>query len=96
VDDAEEQAAHEIEFDRLRLTNSAKSSCCCTRPPRPSAPSTRRPPSFGQWTPMAGKQVAYTDVARKLAIPVNALSKTMPAGTTRPTNWSSAPPRAAN
>jgi hypothetical protein len=43
--------------------------------------STPGAPSFGQFTPMAGKHVAFTDVAKKLAIPVAALSKTMPAGT---------------
>jgi hypothetical protein len=41
---------------------------------RASAPNA---PAFGQFTPMAGKHVAYTEVAKRLAIPVAALSKTM-------------------
>jgi hypothetical protein len=78
----EEQAAHEIEFDRLRAEKQREEQLVQHKAAATKRASTPGAPSFGQWTPMAGRQVAYTDVARKLAIPVNALSKTMPAGTT--------------
>lgn len=79
---AEEQAAHEEEFDRLRAEQQREEQLLLHKAAAAKRASTPGAPSFGQWTPMAGKQVAYTDVAKKLAIPVNALSKTMPAGTT--------------
>lgn len=79
---AEEQAAHEEEFDRLRAEQQREEQLLLHKAAATKRASTPGAPSFGQWTPMAGKQVAYTDVAKKLAIPVNALSKTMPAGTT--------------
>lgn len=78
---AEEQAAHEAEFDRLRAEKEREEQLLLHKTAATKRAGTPGAPSFGQWTPMAGKQVAYTDVAKKLAIPVNALSKTMPAGT---------------
>lgn len=78
---AEEQAAHEIEFDRLRAEKQREEQLLMHKTAATKRASTPGAPSFGQFTPMAGKHVAFTDVARKLAIPVGALSKTMPAGT---------------
>lgn len=78
---AEEQAAHEIEFDRIRAEKQREEQLLLHKTAAAKRASMPGAPSFGQFTPMAGKQVAFTDVARKLAIPVNALSKTMPAGT---------------
>lgn len=76
----EEQAAHEAEFDRLQAEKKREEQLllhqsAATR--RASAPNAA---SFGQWTPMAGQQVAYSDVAQKLNIPIGALSKTMAEG----------------
>ncbi len=78
---AEEQAAHEIEFDRLRAEKQREEQLVMHKTAAAKRASTPGAPSFGQWTPMAGRQVSYTEVAKKLAIPVAALSKTMPAGT---------------
>ena len=78
---AEEQAAHEIEFDRIRAEKQREEQLLLHKTAAAKRAGAPGAPSFGQWTPMAGKQVAYTDVAKRLAIPVNALSKTMPAGT---------------
>ncbi|PIB94115.1 hypothetical protein CSW62_22560 [Caulobacter sp. FWC2] len=78
---AEEQAAHEIEFDRLRAEQQREEQLLLHKTAAAKRASTPGAPSFGQFTPMAGRAVAFTDVARKLAIPVSALSKTMPAGT---------------
>jgi hypothetical protein len=77
----EEQAAHEIEFDRLRAEKQREEQLVMHKNAAVKRANTQGAPSFGQWTPLGGKQVAYTDVAKKLAIPVAALSKTMPAGT---------------
>lgn len=77
---AEEQAAHEEEFDRQRAEQQREEQLLLHKAAATKRASTPGAPSFGQWTPMAGKQVAYTDVAKKLAIPVVALSKTMPPG----------------
>lgn len=78
---AEEQAAHETEFDRLRAEKQREEQLLMHKTAATKRASTPGAPSFGQFTPMAGKHVAFTDVAKKLAIPVAALSKTMPAGT---------------
>jgi hypothetical protein len=78
---AEEQAAHEIEFDRLRAEKQREEQMLMHQAAAQRRANAPGAPSFGQFTPMAGKHVAYTDVAKKLAIPVSALSKTMPAGT---------------
>lgn len=78
---AEEQAAHEAEFDRLRAEKQREEQLLMHKTAAAKRASAPGAPSFGQFTPMAGKQVAFTDVAKKLAIPVAALSKTMPAGT---------------
>lgn len=78
----EERAAHEIEFDRLRAEQQREEQLVLHKTAATKRASTPGAPSFGQWTPMAGKQVAYTEVAKRLAIPVNALSRTMPNGTT--------------
>ena len=77
---AEEQAAHEEEFDRQRAEQQREEQLLLHKAAATKRASTPGAPSFGQWTPMAGKQVAYPDVAKKLAIPVAALSKTMPPG----------------
>ena len=79
---AEEQAAHEEEFDRVQAEKSREAhqlmhqAAAMKRAKAPNAP------NFGQWTPMGGRQVAYTDVAKRLAIPINALNKTMAEGRT--------------
>jgi hypothetical protein len=78
----DERAAHEIEFDRLRAEQQREEQLVMHKTAAVKRASAPNAPSFGQWTPMAGKQVAYTDVAKRLAIPVNALSRTMPSGTT--------------
>lgn len=77
---AEEQAAHEEEFDRLRAEQQREEQLLLHKAAATKRASTPGAPSFGQWTPMAGKQVSYTEVAKKLAIPVAALSKAMPPG----------------
>ncbi|ACL93785.2 hypothetical protein [Caulobacter vibrioides] len=79
---AEEQAAHEAEFDRLRAEQMREEQLLLHKAAATRRASTPGAPSFGQWTPMGGKLVTYPDVAKKLAIPVNALSKTMPPGST--------------
>jgi len=77
---AEEEAAHEAEFDRQQASKNREQqqllhqAAAIQRAKAPNAP------NFGQWTPMAGRQVSYSDVARRLAIPVAALSKTMADG----------------
>lgn len=78
---AEEQAAHELEFDRLRAEQQREEQLLMHKTAAAKRASTPGAPSFGQFTSMAGKPVAFTDVARKLAIPVSALSQAMPAGT---------------
>jgi hypothetical protein len=78
---AEEEAAHEAEFDRLRAEKQREEQLLMHQAAAQKRASAPNAPSFGQFTPMAGKHVAFTDVAKKLAIPVAALSKTMPAGT---------------
>jgi len=77
---AEEQAAHEIEFDRLRAEQQREEQLLLHKTAAAKRASSPGAPSFGQFTPMGGRQVAFTDVARKLAIPMSALSQTMPAG----------------
>lgn len=77
---AEEQAAHELEFDRIRAEQQREEQLLLHKTAAAKRASAPGAPSFGQFTPMAGRQVAYTDVARKLAIPVSALSKAMPPG----------------
>ena len=77
---AEEQAAHEIEFDRLRAEQQREEQLLLHKTAAAKRASAPGAPSFGQFTPLAGRPVAFTDVARKLAIPVSALSKTMPPG----------------
>ncbi|WP_297513208.1 hypothetical protein [uncultured Caulobacter sp.] len=74
---AEEAAAHEIEFDRLRAEKQREEQLLMHKTAAAKRASTPGAPSFGQWTPLGGKPVAYTDVAKKLAIPISALSKTM-------------------
>jgi len=78
---AEEQAAHEVEFDRLRAEKQREDQLVMHQAAAQKRASAPNAPSFGQFTPLAGRQVSYTDVAKRLAIPVTALSKTMPAGT---------------
>lgn len=78
----DERAAHEIEFDRLRAEQQREEQLVLHKTAATKRASAPNAPSFGQWTPMAGKQVAYTEVAKRLAIPVGALSRTMPTGTT--------------
>jgi hypothetical protein len=78
---AEEQAAHEAEFDRLRAEKQREEQLVMHQAAAQKRASAPNAPSFGQFTPMAGKQVSYTEVAKRLAIPVTALSKTMPSGT---------------
>ncbi len=78
---AEEQAAHEIEFDRLRAEQQREEQLLMHKTAATKRASMPGAPSFGQFTPLGGRPVAFTDVARKLAIPVSALSKAMPAGT---------------
>ncbi|MDG2528410.1 hypothetical protein [Caulobacter endophyticus] len=76
----DEQAAHEAEFDRIQAEKKRESqkleheAAAIRRAKAPNAP------NFGQFTPMGGQQVSFTDVARKLNIPVAALSKTMAGG----------------
>ena len=78
----EEQAVHEAEFDRLEGEKKREEqkllheAAAMKRARAPNAP------NFGQWTPMGGQQVSYSDVAKRLAIPVGALSKTMAGGRT--------------
>ena len=78
----EEQAVHEAEFDRLEAEKKREEqkllheAAAMKRAKAPNAP------NFGQWTPMGGQQVSYSDVAKRLAIPVGALSKTMAGGRT--------------
>jgi len=74
---AEEQAAHEAEFDRLRAEKEREEQLVMHQAAAQKRASAPNAPSFGQFTPMAGKHVAYTEVAKRLAIPVAALSKTM-------------------
>ncbi len=76
----DEQAAHEAEFDRIQAEKKREAqkieheAAAIRRAKAPNAP------NFGQFTPMGGQQVSFTDVARKLNIPVGALSKTMAGG----------------
>ncbi|CAN5323357.1 hypothetical protein BH10PSE4_BH10PSE4_24810 [soil metagenome] len=76
----DEQAEHEAEFDRQQASKNREQmqimhqAAAIQRAKAPGAP------NFGQWTPMAGRQVSFPDVAKRLAIPVQALSKTMAEG----------------
>jgi len=76
----EEQAAHEAEFDRQQAEKSREAQQLMHQAAAMKRAKIPNAPSFGQWTPMAGRQVAYTEVAKRLAIPVTALSKTMADG----------------
>lgn len=76
----DEQAAHEAEFDRQQAEKSREAQQLMHQAAAMKRAKTPNAPSFGQWTPMAGRQVAYTEVAKRLAIPVQALSKTMADG----------------
>jgi hypothetical protein len=76
----EEQAAHEAEFDRQQSEKSREAQQLMHQAAAMKRAKAPNAPSFGQWTPMAGRQVAYTEVAKRLAIPVAALSKTMADG----------------
>ncbi|MDB5457834.1 MAG: hypothetical protein JWP92_3419 [Caulobacter sp.] len=76
----EEQAEHEAEFDRQQAEKNREQQALMHQAAAMKRARAPNAPSFGQWTPMGGKQVSYTDVAKKLNIPVVALSKTMPAG----------------
>jgi len=78
----EEQAAHEAEFDRVQAELRREEQLLLHQAAAQKRAGNPKAASFGQWTPMAGKQVAYTDVAKRLNIPVNALSKTMAGGRT--------------
>ncbi|NGM52297.1 hypothetical protein G5B46_22025 [Caulobacter sp. 602-2] len=76
----DEQSTHEAEFDRVQAEKKREAqkleheAAAIRRAKAPNAP------NFGQFTPMAGQQVSFTDVAKKLNIPVAALSKTMAGG----------------
>jgi hypothetical protein len=76
----EEQAAHEADFDRQQSEKSREAQQLMHQAAAMKRAKAPNAPSFGQWTPMAGRQVAYTEVAKRLAIPVAALSKTMADG----------------
>ncbi|PTT73936.1 hypothetical protein DBR41_27760, partial [Pseudomonas sp. HMWF010] len=76
----EEQAMHEAEFDRMQAEKRREEQLLLHQAAAQKRASNPKAASFGQWTPMAGQQVAYTDVAKRLNIPVNALSKTMAGG----------------
>lgn len=76
----EEQAIHEAEFDRVQADKKREEQLLLHQSAAMKRAKDPKAASFGQWTPMAGQQVAYSDVAKKLNIPITALSKTMPAG----------------
>ena len=76
----EEQAAHEEEFDRIQAEKKREEQLLLHQSAAMKRASAPNAASFGQWTPMGGQQVAFSDVAKRLNIPVTALSKTMPAG----------------
>jgi hypothetical protein len=77
---ADEQAAHEIEFDRERAEKQREEQLLMHQAAAMKRAKDPKAASFGQWTPMQGQQVAYSDVAKKLNIPITALSKTMADG----------------
>jgi hypothetical protein len=77
---ADEQAAHEAEFDRLQAARNREQQQLLHQAAAQQRAKAPNAPNFGQWTPMAGRQVSYTEVAKRLAIPVQALSKTMAEG----------------
>ena len=77
---AEEQAVHEAEFDRERAEKQREEQLLLHQAAAMKRAKDPKAASFGQWTPMQGQQVAYSDVAKKLNIPIAALSKTMADG----------------
>ena len=76
----DEQAAHEAEFDRIQAEKKREEQLLLHQSAAMKRAKDPKAASFGQWTPMAGQQVAYSDVAKKLNIPITALSKTMADG----------------
>ena len=76
----EEQAAHEAQFDRLEADKKREEQLLLHQSAALRRAKDPKAASFGQWTPMQGQQVAYSDVAKKLNIPIAALSKTMADG----------------
>ncbi len=76
----DEQTAHEAEFDRQQASKSREQQQLLHHAAAQQRAKAPNAPNFGQWTPMAGRQVSYTEVAKRLAIPVTALSKTMAEG----------------
>lgn len=77
---AEEQAAHEAEFDRIRAEKQREEQLLLHQAAALKRAKDPKAAAFGQWTPMQGQQVTYSDVAKKLNIPITALSKTMADG----------------
>lgn len=77
---AEEQAVHEAEFDLERAEKQREEQLLLHQAAAMKRAKDPKAASFGQWTPMQGQQVAYSDVAKKLNIPIAALSKTMADG----------------
>jgi len=75
-----EQAVHEAEFDRILTEKRREEQLLLHQAAAMKRAGNPKAASFGQWTPMGGKQVAYSDVAKRLNIPVAALSKTMTDG----------------
>jgi hypothetical protein len=78
----DEQAVHEEEFDRQQAAKSRETHQLMHQAAAMKRASAPNAANFGQWTPMAGRQVSYTEVAKRLAIPINALNKTMADGRT--------------
>lgn len=76
----DEQAMHEAEFDRQQAAKNREQQQLLHQAAAQQRARTPNAPNFGQWTPMAGRQVSYTEVAKRLAIPIQALSKTMAEG----------------
>lgn len=77
---ADEQVAHEEEFDRQQAAKNREANQLLHQAAATKRAQAPNAPNFGQWTPMAGRQVSYTEVAKRLAIPVGALNKTMADG----------------
>ena len=79
--DDEEEARHIVEFDREMQAKAAEQQRILEEAAALRARKGQTPQnSYGQWTSMGGQTVSYTDVAKRLNLPTNALAKVLAAG----------------
>lgn len=81
--DDDEEARHIVEFDRQMQAKAAEQQRILEEAAALRARKGQTPQnSYGQWTSMGGQTVSYTDVAKRLNLPTNALAKVLATGRT--------------